>query len=505
MFRLLEMPDVALESTGSVTMHQVLRLLYADQLSPVDDLFYQDGIDFPQNREAVGNLICGAFDEKIYDLQLTLKRKEKEYQLASAELRSIILLLGGAGQSFSLETVMAQATALEEKRDKISAEINVAEEALYNSENEDKITLSAYQKEFKIVTGLQSELKNVDDSISSVELDYADSQQYINFLKDKISALQQSGEVAKYITEVKFGSCPACHAEIHENDGIACCSLCKAPFDKERAQERIVGIINETAIQLRQSEILQSKRLTKIEELKESRDILRNKWRTSSKRLQSLQVLPSSEKRDHLRELHKKIGYVDHQIDDVANKRKLAEKVTSLTEAKERLRGEVESLTTSIEKIKAEQAARLQKSYKDVADEVIDLLKKDLLREDAFENPQSVYFSFAKNELTVDGKQYFSASSRVILKSSFLVGMMAAALKKSYFRHLRFLLIDITEDKGMEVVRTYNFQNQVVNISNESEVDHQFILATSMPSPELNEELFVGKYSSRDEQSLRLI
>ena len=175
------------------------------------------------------------------------------------------------------------------------------------------------------------------------------------------------------------------------------------------------------------------------------------------------------------------------------------------TEAKERLRGEVESLTTSIEKIKAEQAARLQKSYKDVADEVIDLLKKDLLREDAFENPQSVYFSFAKNELTVDGKQYFSASSRVILKSSFLVGMMAAALKKSYFRHLRFLLIDITEDKGMEVVRTYNFQNQVVNISNESEVDHQFILATSMPSPELNEELFVGKYSSRDEQSLRLI
>lgn len=103
---------------------------------------------------------------------------------------------------------------------------------------------------------------------------------------------------------------------------------------------------------MRQSEILQSKRLTKIEELKESRDILRNKWRTSSKRLQSLQVLPSSEKRDHLRELHKKIGYVDHQIDDVANKRKLAEKVTSLTEAKERLRGEVESLTTSIEKLR---------------------------------------------------------------------------------------------------------------------------------------------------------
>ncbi len=99
MFRLLEMPDVALESTGSVTMHQVLRLLYADQLSPVDDLFYQDGIDFPQNREAVGNLICGAFDEKIYDLQLTLKRKEKEYQLASAELRSIILLLGALGRA----------------------------------------------------------------------------------------------------------------------------------------------------------------------------------------------------------------------------------------------------------------------------------------------------------------------------------------------------------------------------------------------------------------------
>ncbi|WP_223217126.1 AAA family ATPase [Rhizobium cauense] len=33
-FRLLEMPDVAVEGTSNITIHQILRLLYADQLSP---------------------------------------------------------------------------------------------------------------------------------------------------------------------------------------------------------------------------------------------------------------------------------------------------------------------------------------------------------------------------------------------------------------------------------------------------------------------------------------
>ena len=38
-FRLLGLPEVRNALSGNVTVHQILRLLYADQLSPIDELF----------------------------------------------------------------------------------------------------------------------------------------------------------------------------------------------------------------------------------------------------------------------------------------------------------------------------------------------------------------------------------------------------------------------------------------------------------------------------------
>ena len=46
LFRLLGMPDVASEGSGNITMHQLLRLLYSDQLSPIENLFRQDTSPF---------------------------------------------------------------------------------------------------------------------------------------------------------------------------------------------------------------------------------------------------------------------------------------------------------------------------------------------------------------------------------------------------------------------------------------------------------------------------
>ena len=126
-------------------------------------------------------------------------------------------------------------------------------------------------------------------------------------------------------------------------------------------------------------------------------------------------------------------------------------------------------------------------------------------RQDSFEDPKRVDFSFAKNTITVDDHTYFSASSRVVLKTAFLVGFLAAAMEDQKFRHPRFLMIDITEDKGMEQERSHNFQLQVVRLSSVSNVEHQVILATAMPSPELSEDVFVGKFSRRDSGTLNFL
>jgi hypothetical protein len=153
--------------------------------------------------------------------------------------------------------------------------------------------------------------------------------------------------------------------------------------------------------------------------------------------------------------------------------------------------------------LRTQQERRIALAKTHIADEIRMLLRNDLRRQDSFENAERIDFDFAENRIIVDGHPYVSASSRVILKSSFILGFFAAATKDAAFRHPRFVMIDTTEDKGMEPDRSRNFQNQILRVSKEAKVDHQIIYATAMISPELDEEQFtVGKYSTRDEPTL---
>ncbi len=127
------------------------------------------------------------------------------------------------------------------------------------------------------------------------------------------------------------------------------------------------------------------------------------------------------------------------------------------------------------------------------------------MRQDSFENPEQVQFSFGKNSITVDDHTYFSASSRVVLKMAFLVGFLKASIDDQKFRHPRFLMIDITEDKGIEQERSYNFQKLVIEMSEKAIVEHQIILATAMPWPEIDARLFVGKFSTRQQGTLNFL
>ena len=131
------------------------------------------------------------------------------------------------------------------------------------------------------------------------------------------------------------------------------------------------------------------------------------------------------------------------------------------------------------------------------------MLRSDLRRQDTFENPDSVAFDFSSNRISVDNHSYFSASSRVVLKTSFFVAFLVAATKHSFFRHPKFCLIDTIEDKGMEQERSQNFQKLIVSSSEKAEVEHQIIFATAMIAPELNNEAYtVGRNSTRDDPTL---
>lgn len=505
-FRLLEMPDVAVEGTSSITIHQILRLLYADQLSPTESLFRFEGFDSENLREAVGNLLCGAFDTEIYELQQLKRTKEKEFTEASAELRSIFKVVGGGDESMTLDWIEQRRKGLVQERDTTSAQLLEAEEAFYSSQSSEKITLQVQKDLYKQVQKLQGEIRHKQAEVDSVEFEIADSAAFIRTLSTRLEALRDADLTAGVVGSVRFGTCPACYAEVIEHDhDVEACHLCKTPLDTGRASERVVGIINELSIQVKQSERLQTIRAERLEKHHDSLNALVANWRLKSKELSDLSSVPTSKAREQIRELQRKLGYIDKSIEDVEAQVKLANKIGQLSARKAELDQEIQSLGSRISTLQLSQTDRLRTAKNSIEKNIIEILQGDLKRQDTFENPEHVQFSFAKNSITVDEHTYFSASSRVILKAAFLVGFLKAALYDRQFRHPRFLMIDITEDKGIEQARSHNFQKQVIEISDQAPVEHQIIIATAMPWPEIRPQLFVGRHSTRQQGTLAFL
>jgi len=177
----------------------------------------------------------------------------------------------------------------------------------------------------------------------------------------------------------------------------------------------------------------------------------------------------------------------------------------ALIEKKAGLYGSIDALRQKNKLIEASLQSRLSVAYRSVESEILDLLHADLPREDAFIKAKTVQFDFSANKLGVDNETYFSASSRVILRNSFFLGLFAAATKDAAFRHFRLCLLDTIEDKGMQDERSHNFQRLIVGISQQAKSEHQIIFGTSMIAPDLDiDTLTVGHYSTRENRTLRI-
>lgn len=505
LFRLLGLPEVTYDVTGTLTMHQVLRLLYADQLSPTDDIFRLEPFDRALIRDTVGRLLCGAYDNRVYTNELRIRELDKELADVSAQLTSLFRVLGRSGESMTLDWINAERSRLESDTRDTQTKIEEAERQLYSAGADDEITLAAQEDTYAEVQRLQEELATTRQRRDGLVMGVADSDVFIASLEKKLAAMHDASSVVEALGEIRFAFCPACHAPLSGDSPADACHLCHTPFDAERSKNRLAAFINETAIQLRQSRTLQQERAERLRRTEVSYSELELSWRRASERLRELQRLPSTEARGMLRELQRRAGYLQRQLEDLEERAKAVALANELSERKAALAETIARLNAENESIQAEQEQRLRRAYNAVSTEVLHLLRNDLRRQDTFENPQHVDFSFEQNEISVDGQTYFSASSRVILKNSFFCGFLYASTRERFFRHPRFCVLDTVEDKGMEPERSHNFQLLVAGLSADAGVRHQIIMGTAMIAPDLDDEKYtVGKYSTRDEPTLSL-
>lgn len=505
-FRLLGWPEVA-NDDGNLTVHQILRLLYADQLSPVESLFRFERFDPPTLRDAVGRLLCGAYDGSIYDNEIQIRNLNREFDSVSSELKSMTAVLGRSDGALGFDWIRGRRANLEVEREQINKLIGEQERNLFEAQASDGLTLKAQQDVYAQVQSLQQALLQVERERDRLNFTIGDSAAFIANLENKISSLNDSALVAEHLGGVRFSSCPACYAPLEsaEEASVHACHLCKAPFDSELSKHRIVAMINEAGTQHKQSTLLQRRRLEQLEALDARLEQVRMEWFAAARRLTEVQKLPSTETQERLRELNRQAGYLDREIDNLAGQEKIVQLINELGEKKEGLNRNISKLRTAIDSSKMLQKRRFDQAYGEIEQQIIDLLRHDLRRQDSFESPDAVQFEFSANRISVDGKSYFSASSRVVLKSSFFLGFLAAATLDPAFRHPRFAIIDTIEDKGMEPERSHNFQNQILRKSREAKAKHQIIFATAMISPELDEEEFtIGRFSTRDDPTIAI-
>lgn len=500
-FRLLGIPEAANDSSGNITVHQMLRLLYADQLSPVESIFRFERFDHAATREAVGELLCGSMGEELYSNIIALRDLEKVFDQVSSEQSSLLRALGTAGHDLTMSWVVEQrARVQDERRDIIEKIDNLVRNFAKNPQAPDLI---AQNLAYADLVKAQEDLADLTARRDAVSFEVADSEAFMAALAKKLDALKDSEVTAQTIGAAQFSSCPACYSVVAEaQHGV--CPLCKEDADPDRILERLASLINDTALQLRQSKLLQETRLTELAALENAVIDERSRWEVKALKYKETQQRPTSRDEHLIADLNKSLGYLDRRDEDINEKAKLIDIVDALAKRKAELNSEISIIRSRNEVLRLSRVDRLNEAYLCISESVRDLLMDDLKREEAFENPSRVDIDFSANRISVDGKSYFSASSRAILKSSFYIGFHVAATLKKFFRHPRFCLLDTIEDKGMEQARSQNFQRLIVERSERSGVENQVIFSTSMIAEELDiPEYTVGRFYTRDERALR--
>lgn len=507
LFRLLNVPEVTSDTSGNITVNQMLRLLYADQLSPIETLFkYQGAFDDAGLRDAVGRLLFGAHSALFYDNQQEVRRLNKELDELTGEYRSLLAVAGAATEGFTYEWVQVRRQELELEANRIAVEIAETEQKMLIGDGGDRVTLTAQQEAYAQVLRLQRELGEVKTARDNLSLKIADSERFIFSLKNKLTALQDSSAVAAFVGDVRFNECPACHAPMEDEATAHSCYLCKTPFEGGHERGRITAMINDTALQISQSETLQKSREHQARQLDEEIARLSHGWQLASDRLNAVQKSATSDRQQQLTSLNHRAGYIQRQRDDLVRMEQLAKRLQDLSDRRAELRGRIAGLESDNEALERQQQERIARTSTAVSEEIKTLLIGDLRRQDIFEDPKSVAFSFRDNSISVNEERYFSASSRAILKSSFALALLAAATKLPFMRHPRFCLIDTLENMGVEAVRSRNFQMQILRVSQAAKVEHQIIFATAMIATELDsDEYVVGRKYTRDQPSLALL
>lgn len=501
LFRALEMPEVRGDNSSNITMHQILRLIYCDQMTPVDRLFRFEQFDSSLHRKTIGDLLCGIYSNALYEKQLKLEEESKLLEALNHRLKSIHSILGEAQQDISLDSLEEKIAQLEKERASLYEnlkEIKKTSTIDVKSNDKDGLKGSMYSNLIKI----RAEISTLKEKKQQFEFELEDTREFINTIKDRLISLYRSSVVMSTLEEMNFQFCPSCLSSLDKTEDETTCSLCKRKMSEKKDDSYYLMFRQEMELQIKESESLQKNRETELQRLNLMLPGRISQEKELELRVTSYEATPS-EAEIEKEEISRKIGYVDRSIENAHEQARLLLFIKEISDQKSGASAAISQLTDEIMAIKEDLSSKKATAYLGISDLIKSLLKLDLDRENEFRYADIVSFDFGDDNISVDGKRQFSASSMVYLKNSFHLAFIWASTKQPFFNYPRLAIFDNIEDKGMEQERSHNFQRRIVETSKQIDVKHQIIFATSMIAPELKDSpLVVGRYYTHNHKSL---
>ena len=506
MFRLLGLPEVQYgEANTKITMNQVLRLLYSDQLSSVEKLYRNQPFDDAITRQTIGHLLLGAFSEDYYAAKLSLKAYEGEIRDVISRITTLTRMHGRDGHPLTQEWIEQEHARLQRELDSLNKQIETIEEKVFSAQFEDRLSLNDQEATYARVQSLQAEIGQAREELDYLELEASDSNEFIASLTKKLDSLHESKMVVDELNALNFEFCPACFAPVEGTTVEGACSLCKQASDTSQVKERALRLINEYARQKQSSLELQTDRHRRISDLKAKLTKLTELWEQAGRHYTVSLRSPTTELRTKLRSLNREAGYAQRELEELAARKSVVAELQEAQQQRDDLQRKIDGVKVIIETSEKRDRNQISQARRSIELEVLNFLRRDLERQSTFMNADSVNFDFDGDRINVNGESFFSASSMVYLRNSFIASFAMAAANQSSFSHPRFLLMDTVEDKGMEPERSRNFQRLLYEKSSAAASENQVIIATSMIAPELDvPEITVGEFYTHQNRTLRI-
>lgn len=499
LFELMGLPEMKADS--NITMHQILRLIYLDQESPLSSLFFFEQFDQTFTRETVAELLMGLYDEKLSDDKLDkIKLEDKIAELKQSIKITRQFLDDPVKQSPGF--LLAQIDQLKKEMDGISEEVR----KLREGETQREVQKLEYERMQGQVAELREQYQQVNDDIERLKADIRDSNYFIHALQKKIEAVDRSIATREYFDKLHLEYCPECLTKIEDNVEEGRCRLCKSPIDNSKGKSQAMRIKLELQFQIRESQKLLECDNDQLKERTAQSVILSRDLKAAQEKYDYAVRNVRSSQDERIDELIQTKGYKEGEIAQFNTLLESAEKYERLVNDLNKAEAEHERLSREI----AATESRIRKQRMIIEQAItsngVYLLQHDQDRQAEFRFATDFKMDFGQNIVYLSDRHIkLSASSSFYLKMAARFALFLSSVQESSMMYPRLIFSDNMEDKGMEEDRSRNFQRILVNRLTElGNPDYQVIFATSNIAQELNTiDYTVGEYYTRENKSLK--